>query len=128
RIGCMMTRDEFPSNVIFRFFFFKQKTAYEIPLLVNMQPAGEYLSERFHRAGGVPSVMWELLQAGKLDGLALTCTGKTQAENLEGREATEREVIYPFSAPLKERAGFLVLRGNLFDFAIMKTSVIGDEF
>jgi dihydroxyacid dehydratase/phosphogluconate dehydratase len=76
----------------------------------------------------VPAVMWELLQAGKLDGSTLTCTGKTQAENLEGREATDREVIYPFSAPLKERAGFLVLRGNLFDFAIMKTSVIGDEF
>jgi dihydroxy-acid dehydratase len=101
---------------------------YDIPLLVNMQPAGKYLSERFHRAGGVPAVMWELLQAGKLDGSALTCTGRTQAENLEGRQATDREVIYPFSAPLKERAGFLVLRGNLFDFAIMKTSVIGDDF
>jgi dihydroxy-acid dehydratase len=101
---------------------------YDIPLLVNMQPAGEYLSERFHRAGGVPAVMWELLQAGKLDGSALTCTGRTQAENLEGREATDREVIYPYAAPLKERSGFLVLSGNLFDFAIMKTSVISDEF
>ena len=101
---------------------------YDIPLLVNMQPAGEYLSERFHRAGGVPAVMWELLQAGKLDGSALTCTGRTQAENLEGREATEREVIYAYSRPLKERAGFLVLSGNLFDFAIMKTSVISEEF
>src|SRR3954466_5809260 len=101
---------------------------YDVPLLVNMQPAGKYLSERFHRARGVPAVMWELLQAGKLDGGALTCTGSTQAENLEGRQATDREVIYPFSAPLKERAGFLVLRGNLFDFAIMKTSVIGDDF
>jgi dihydroxy-acid dehydratase len=101
---------------------------YDVPLLVNMQPAGKYLSERFHRAGGVPAVMWELLQAGKLDGSALTCTGRTQAENLEGREATDREVIFPYSAPLKERAGFLVLRGNLFDFAIMKTSVISDEF
>jgi dihydroxy-acid dehydratase len=101
---------------------------YDIPLLVNMQPAGEYLSERFHRAGGVPAVLWELLQAGKLDGSVLTCTGRTQAQNLEGREATDREVIYPYSAPLKERAGFLVLSGNLFDFAIMKTSVIGEEF
>ena len=101
---------------------------YDIPLLVNMQPAGEYLSERFHRAGGVPSVMLELLQAGKLNGDALTCTGRTQAENLNGREASDRAVIYPYSAPLKERAGFLVLSGNLFDFAIMKTSVIGDEF
>jgi len=101
---------------------------YDIPLLVNMQPAGEFLSERFHRAGGVPAVMWELLQAGKLDGSALTCTGRTQAENLGGREATDRAVIYPYAAPLKERAGFLVLSGNLFDFAIMKTSVIGDDF
>jgi dihydroxy-acid dehydratase len=101
---------------------------YDIPLLVNMQPAGEYLSERFHRAGGVPAVMWELLHAGKLDGSALTCTGRSQADNLEGREASDREVIYPYSSPLKERAGFLVLTGNLFDFAIMKTSVIGDDF
>jgi dihydroxy-acid dehydratase len=68
------------------------------------------------------------LQAGKLDGTALTCTGRTQAENLEGSEATDRDVIYPYSAPLKERAGFLVLTGNLFDFAIMKTSVISPEF
>jgi dihydroxy-acid dehydratase len=101
---------------------------YDLPLLVNMQPAGKYLSERFHRAGGVPAVMWELLQAGKIDGDALTCTGRSQADNLEGREATDRVVIFPYSAPLKERAGFLVLSGNLFDFAIMKTSVISDEF
>ena len=101
---------------------------YDIPLLANVQPAGQYLSERFHRAGGVPAVMWELLQAGKLDGGALTVTGRTQAENLEGREATDREVIHPFAQPLKERAGFLVLHGNLFDFAIMKTSVISEDF
>ena len=101
---------------------------YDVPLLVNMQPAGKYLSERFHRAGGVPAVMWELLQAGKLDGSAITCTGRTQADNLEGREASDREVIFPYSAPLKESAGFLVLSGNLFDFAIMKTSVISEEF
>jgi len=101
---------------------------YDVPLLVNMQPAGKYLSERFHRAGGVPAVMWELLQAGRLDGTAITCTGRTQAENLEGCEATDREVIFPYSTPLKETAGFLVLSGNLFDFAIMKTSVISDAF
>ena len=101
---------------------------YDVPLLANVQPAGQYLSERFHRAGGVPAVMWELLQAGKLDGGALTVTGRTQAENLEGREATDREVIHPFAQPLKERAGFLVLHGNLFDFAIMKTSVISEDF
>jgi dihydroxyacid dehydratase/phosphogluconate dehydratase len=101
---------------------------YDVPLLVNMQPAGEFLSERFHRAGGVPAVMWELLHAGRIDGAAVTCTGRTQAENLEGRETTDREVIFAYSAPLRERAGFLVLSGNLFDFAIMKTSVISDDF
>jgi dihydroxy-acid dehydratase len=72
--------------------------------------------------------MWELLQAGQLHGDCLTCTGKTIAENLAGRESDDREMIYPWSAPLKESAGFLVLSGNLFDFAIMKTSVISDEF
>jgi xylonate dehydratase len=101
---------------------------YDVPLLVNMQPAGKYLSERFHRAGGVPAVMWELLEAGKLDGDALTCTGRTQAENLKGREARDREVIFRYAKPLKESAGFLLLSGNLFELAIMKTSVIGEEF
>ncbi|PSJ38459.1 IlvD/Edd family dehydratase [Allosphingosinicella deserti] len=101
---------------------------YDLPLLVNMQPAGKYLSERFHRAGGVPAVMWELLQAGKLDGTQLSVTGRTLGENLEGREPRDREVIFPYDQPLKERAGFLVLKGNLFDFAIMKTSVISEEF
>ncbi|WP_205480331.1 dihydroxy-acid dehydratase [Sphingomonas arenae] len=101
---------------------------YDVPLLVNMQPAGVFLSERFHRAGGVPAVLWELLQAGKLDGSALTVTGRTQAENLQDRETGDREVILPFAEPLRERAGFLVLKGNLFDFAIMKTSVISDDF
>lgn len=102
--------------------------AYDLPLLVNMQPAGKYLSERFHRAGGVPAVLWELLQASKLHGRTLTVTGRTLAENVEGCETTDRDVIYPYSAPLRERAGFLVLKGNLFDFAIMKTSVISEEF
>ena len=101
---------------------------YDIPLLANVQPAGKYLSERFHRAGGVPAVMWELLQAGKLDGAALTVTGHTQAQNLQGREASDRDVILPYEQPLKEHAGFFVLHGNLFDFAIMKTSVISEEF
>jgi dihydroxy-acid dehydratase len=101
---------------------------YGIPLLANVQPAGQYLSERFHRAGGVPAVLGELLQAGKLDGAALTVTGRTQAENLQGREASDRDVIFPYAQPLKEQAGFFVLHGNLFDFAIMKTSVISEEF
>lgn len=101
---------------------------YELPLLLDMQPAGRFLGERFHRAGGVPAVLWELLDAGKLDGGCLTVTGRTLAANIEGREACDREVIRPFGQPLRERAGFMVLSGNLFDFAIMKTSVIGDEF
>ncbi|WP_447727396.1 IlvD/Edd family dehydratase [Sphingomonas koreensis] len=102
--------------------------AYDLPLLVNMQPAGQYLSERFHRAGGIPAVLTELLAAGKIDGSALTVTGQTIAQNVAGHTATDREVILPFDAPLKQAAGFLVLRGNLFDFAIMKTSVISGEF
>ncbi|MEO7277596.1 MAG: IlvD/Edd family dehydratase [Sphingomicrobium sp.] len=101
---------------------------HDVPLLVNMQPAGQYLSERFHRAGGVPAVMWELLQAGLLDGTPLTCTGRSQADNLVGRETTDRQVIFSCAEPLREKAGFLVLSGNLFDFAIMKTSVISEDF
>ena len=104
------------------------KYGYDVPLLLNMQPAGKYLGERFHRAGGVPAIMWELQQAGKLRAGRITATGKTMAENLEGRASNDREMIYPFSAPLRERAGFLVLKGNLFDFAIMKTSVISETF
>jgi dihydroxy-acid dehydratase len=104
------------------------KHGYDLPLLVNMQPAGKYLSERFHRAGGVPAVMWELLQAGKLDGGQMTVTGRTLGESIEGRETSDRDVIFPYAEPLRERAGFLVLKGNLFDFAIMKTSVISDAF
>jgi xylonate dehydratase len=101
---------------------------YEVPLLVNMQPAGEYLGERFHRAGGVPAVVNELLRAGKLDGEVMTVTGRTLAENVAGRESKDREMITPYDAPLQERAGSLVLSGNLFDFAILKTSVISEEF
>ena len=101
---------------------------FDIPLLANVQPAGQYLGERYHRAGGTPAIMWELLQAGKLDGDCRTVTGKSMTENLDGREARDREVIFPFNQPLKEKAGFLVLKGNLFDFAIMKTSVISEAF
>ncbi|MEH3086619.1 MAG: dihydroxy-acid dehydratase family protein [Xylophilus ampelinus] len=102
--------------------------AYDLPLLVDMQPAGKYLGERFFRAGGVPAVMWELLQAGRLHGGCASVTGRSIAENLRGREAKDREVIRPFDAPLMEKAGFLVLSGNLFDFGIMKTSVISEAF
>ena len=101
---------------------------YEVPLLLNMQPAGKYLGERFHRAGGVPAIMWELLTAGKLRADRPTVTGGTMAANLQGRESSDREMIKPFAAPLREHSGFLVLTGNLFDFAIMKTSVISNAF
>jgi xylonate dehydratase len=100
----------------------------DIPLLVNMQPAGKYLGERFHRAGGVPAVLTELLRVGKIDGTTITVTGRTLAENIEGHTAVDREVITTYEQPLQEKAGFLVLAGNLFDFAIMKTSVISAEF
>jgi dihydroxy-acid dehydratase len=102
--------------------------AYDLPLLADVQPAGRFLCERFHRAGGVPAVMWELLRAGRLRSECLTVTGRSVGENLAGRESTDREVIRRFDQPLAERAGFLVLRGNLFDFAIMKTSVISQAF
>ena len=101
---------------------------YDVPLLANVQPAGQFLGERFHRAGGVPAIMWELLQAGRLHADRPTVTGRTMAENLQGRASGDREVITPYAEPLRTQAGFLVLSGNLFDFAIMKTSVISDDF
>jgi dihydroxy-acid dehydratase len=100
----------------------------DIPLIVNMQPAGKYLGERFHRAGGVPAVLAELLRKGKIDGKALTVTGRSLAENLAGRVSNDADVITSYDEPLQEKAGFLVLKGNLFDFGIMKTSVISPEF
>jgi dihydroxy-acid dehydratase len=101
---------------------------YDVPLLLNMQPAGKYLGERFHRAGGVPAIMWELEQQGLLRSKRPTVTGKTMAENLVDKESWDREMIRPFADPLKHSAGFMVLKGNLFDFAIMKTSVISPAF
>jgi xylonate dehydratase len=101
---------------------------YDVPLLVNMQPAGKYLGERFHRAGGVPAVLNELLGAGRIDGEATTVTGRTLAENVAGRESHDPEMITPYDEPLQEKAGFKVLSGNLFDFAIIKMSVISEEF
>jgi dihydroxy-acid dehydratase len=101
---------------------------YDIPLLLNMQPAGAYLGERFHRAGGVPAVLCELAAAGRLDSACLTVTGRTLAENIAGRETRDREMIRTVENPLIESAGYLALSGNLFDFGILKTSVISDEF
>jgi len=105
-----------------------EKVGYDVPLLVNMQPAGEYLGEDYYRAGGLPAVMHELLEAGRLHGNALTVNGKIYGENVARAKATNPTVIWPYDRPMKPHAGFKVLRGNLFDSAIMKTSVISDEF
>ncbi|OYZ94951.1 MAG: dihydroxy-acid dehydratase, partial [Xanthobacter sp. 17-67-6] len=105
-----------------------QAVGHKIPLLVNMQPAGEFLGEEFHRAGGIPAVVAELIAKGKIHEGALTVNGRTMGENCTGKFSWDRSVIYAYDAPLKEDAGFIVLRGNLFDNAIMKTSVISDEF
>ena len=105
-----------------------QEIGHDIPLLVNLQPAGEYLGEEFHRAGGVPAVVNELLKAGKVRPHTLTVNGKTLAENCQGREIESLEVIRSYENPMLTEAGFINLKGNLFDSAIMKTSVISDEF
>jgi dihydroxy-acid dehydratase len=105
-----------------------ERIGYDIPLLVNMQPAGEYLGEEYYRAGGVPAVLAELIDMGKIDKTAVTINGKSLYENNEGKFTRDREVIKAHDAPMKTHAGFLNLKGNLFDSAIMKTSVISDEF
>ncbi len=105
-----------------------QEYGREIPLLVNLQPAGEYLGEDYYRAGGVRAVIGELMRAGLIEESALTVNGKSIGENCRDAVIEDEQVIRPFKQPLKEKAGFTVLRGNLFDAAIMKTSVIGAEF
>ena len=105
-----------------------QQFGYEVPLLVNLQPAGEYLGEDYHRAGGVPAVVNELMKHGLIREGALTVNGRTLGENCRGREIVDTAVIRPFERPLKPNGGFLVLGGNIFDSAIMKTSVISEEF
>ena len=105
-----------------------QRVGLDVPLLVNLQPAGEYLGEDFHHAGGVPAVVAELMGAGLIREDALTANGRTIGDNCRGAEIILPEVIRPFGEPLKARAGFLVLTGNLFDSAIMKTSVISEEY
>jgi dihydroxy-acid dehydratase len=101
---------------------------YDLPLLVNLQPAGEYLGEDYHRAGGVPAVVAELIKAGKIHQNALTVNGKSIGENCTGKFSWNRKVIKSFDEPIKKHAGFKMLHGNLFDSAIMKTSVISEEF
>ena len=105
-----------------------ETVGYHIPLLVNMQPAGKYLGEEYYRAGGLPAVMHELLRANRVHGDALTINGKTLGENVKGAKSLDADVIKPYKAPMKKQAGFKVLKGNLFDSAIMKTSVISDDF
>jgi dihydroxy-acid dehydratase len=104
------------------------KIGYKIPLLVNCMPAGQYLGEEFHRAGGVPAVMHELLKAGKLHEDAMTVNGKTMGENVRKSATTNTDVIKSYDAPMMHEAGFAVMSGNLFDSAVMKTSVITQEF
>jgi dihydroxy-acid dehydratase len=101
---------------------------HHVPLLVNMQPAGKYLGEEFHRAGGVPAVITELIKGKLIRAGAMTITGKAMGENCRGREVEDNDVIYPFANPMRKDAGFVVLKGNLFDNAVMKLSVISDEF
>jgi dihydroxy-acid dehydratase len=105
-----------------------QRLGPEIPLLVDLQPAGRFLGEKFFRAGGVPAVMKELLQAGKLHGDVRTVTGKTLAEDLADVPDGDREVIRSYGKPLLEAAGYVVMSGNLFDSAVMKISVIDKDF
>ncbi len=101
---------------------------HKVPLIVNLQPAGKYLGEEYHRAGGVPAVVNELMKKGLIREEALTVNGKTIGENCRGRESSDTDVILPIDAPLVKDAGFIVLHGNLFDSAVMKTSVISKEF
>ncbi|MNE23828.1 L-arabonate dehydratase [compost metagenome] len=100
----------------------------DVPLLVNLQPAGEYLGEDYYHAGGVPAVVNQLMQQGLIKEDAMTVNGKTIGDNCRGAIIEDEKVIRPYDQPLKERAGFRVLRGNLFSSAIMKTSVISEEF
>ena len=105
-----------------------QNLGYDIPLLANVQPAGKYLTESYHKAGGTAALMGELLKNKMINGNVMTASGKILADNLEGIEIQDEDVIRPINKPLMERAGFCVLKGNLFDAAIMKTSVISESF
>jgi dihydroxy-acid dehydratase len=105
-----------------------QRHGHAVPLLVNLQPAGEYLGEDYYKAGGVPAVVNQLIGAGLIHEDALTVTGRTIGENCRGAAIEDEDVIRPFDRPLLRDAGFIVLSGNLFDSAVMKTSVISDSF
>jgi dihydroxy-acid dehydratase len=105
-----------------------QTVGHHIPLLVNMQPAGYYLGEEYHRAGGVPAVVGELIRHKRIHENALTVNGRTMGDNCRDAPKPDGDVIRAYDKPLVQDAGFIVLRGNLFDSAIMKTSVISKEF
>jgi dihydroxy-acid dehydratase len=105
-----------------------ETVGHRIPLLANVQPAGEVLGEGFHLAGGVPAIVGELMQAGKIHRDALTATGKTIGENYRDSRSLDTHVIRPYAQPVKENAGFLVVTGNLFHSALVKTSVISEDF
>ena len=105
-----------------------ETVGFDVPLLVNMQPAGEFLGEGFYRAGGVPAVMEELRKAGRLHEGAMTATGRPMGENIAGKGSVDIAVIKTYDAPMRQNAGFKVLSGNLFESALMKTSVISDDF
>ena len=105
-----------------------QRLGHKVPLLVNLQPAGEYLGEDYYHAGGVPAVVAQLMQHGLIREDARTVNGKSIGENCRNATIELPDVIRSFDKPLVSDAGFIVLRGNLFDNAIMKTSVIGTEF
>jgi dihydroxy-acid dehydratase len=105
-----------------------QEVGHDVPLLVNLQPAGEYLGEDYHHAGGVPAVVAQLMSRGLIHEDAITVNGRTLGENCRGATIQDEDVIRPIDRPLKQAAGFLVLSGNLFDAAVMKTCVISDEF
>lgn len=105
-----------------------QRVGENVPLLVNCMPAGKYLGEGFHRAGGVPAVMHELSKAGRLHEDCATVSGRSIGQVVRDAATSNAEVILPFEAPLKHRAGFIVLSGNFFDSAIMKMSVVGEAF
>jgi dihydroxy-acid dehydratase len=106
-----------------------QRLGHKVPLLVNLQPAGEYLGEDYHRAGGVPAVIGQLIKADMLPHPnQITANGKTMGDNCTNVEIINTDVIKPIETPIKEHAGFINLTGNLFDSSIMKTSVISQEF
>jgi len=105
-----------------------QRLGEDVPLLVNCVPAGEHLGEGFHRAGGVPAVMHELLVAGRLHAGCATVSGKTIGEMAATAKTRDADVIRGCDAPLKHRAGFIVLSGNFFDSAVIKMSVVGEAF